>query len=140
MKALWHALSVLLLVLVVGCGEGSGAADDLFFPTSEPGEEHALAPLQATLVLSGRCLFAESEVQGTFLLLWPGGWSVRTEGGLVRVLDDTGGEVAVEGEEVTFVGGETSVQLAQRAFGVEIPDACGSVGVWIVGEIAAGNP
>lgn len=127
---------VLLLVVVSSCGRGAGAGDDLFFPTY-PRDPDAPLPatlLEGTVAVSNRCLFAETQTE-TFLLLWPQGWSGRSDEGGVRVLDDSGQEVVTEGEAATFVGGERRVQVAEDLNQLDIPAECSSAKMWLVADV-----
>jgi hypothetical protein len=138
----YQRAAILLLILLPGCGQGTGAGwgtgagEDLFFPTYEDGEEHAAAPLEAKLSVPDSCLFGDGVGEfATYLLLWPEGWSARTQDGSVVVMDGSGDEVVAEGERAVFIGGETSLQMAEEVFGVEVPAGCRSHGVWIVAEV-----
>lgn len=137
-----HRALIVALLLLPGCGQGTGAAggtgagEDLFFPTYEVGPEHAAAPLEAKLTVADSCLLGDGVGEfATYLLLWPEGWSARTQDGSVVVMDGAGDKVVAEKQRAIFVGGETTVQMAEDVFGVEVPEGCRSHGVWIVAEV-----
>lgn len=99
-----------------------------FFPTQpEPQTEAMQALLTGKLVVEGDCLRV-----GEHLLIWPYGFTVRDDNGVVEVRDETGGTVAHVGEEVKLGGGqvgELSGDLAPIAeHGCDGP-------YWIVGEV-----
>jgi hypothetical protein len=137
MNASRRAVAVLVLLLASSCDRSSGGGEDMYFPTyhREPGGALPLGELHATLAVSSRCIVAEADAGGTYIPLWPEGWSPQLEEGVVMVADDTGRVVATEGAKVHFGGGGRSVEIAEEFYDLEVPDYCGTGLVWLVAGV-----
>jgi hypothetical protein len=137
MSLLRRPIALLLFPLVLSCADApaGGGSGSLFFPTYSPSTESPLAAPQGVLVVRDDCLFMEASSGGTFLLLWPDGWSAGTESGGVRIFDGQGRQVAAEGEEATFQGGERTIASAESLSGEEVPSRCRSDPAWLVVEV-----
>ena len=125
----------LMLVVVLGtaaaCNDGSPVA---FFPVQkESGLEQMLALLEGRLELvDGYLRVVHSH--GSYLAIWPHGFSVRAEGSEIQVLDGDDQVVAIVGETIKVGGGETTAEVVELYIGKSLPDDC--VGpFWIVSEM-----
>jgi hypothetical protein len=68
------------------------------------------ALLEGTLVRGGggELLVLQPEVNVAYPVEWPGGWSVREEGGILHLVDGAGRVVGTEGDGFWAGGGFTS--------------------------------
>lgn len=131
MKKLIIGLLLVILVLVpVGCSK----TIEVFFPVQQnsgPGQMDAL--LEGNLELDdGGWLRAEAD-GGSYVLIWPNGFSVQG-GEEIQVLDGDGQVVAIVGEAIKVGGGETTEEIAEMYTGKGIPDDVGGP-FWIVSEV-----
>ncbi len=141
LKALIIGFGVIILILVSGCVEkpsqngisantSSSAAP--FFPTQKNYTEHTmLALLEGKLVLEDGCLRVDN-----YLLLWPHGLSISTDGKVIQIIDNTGKPIARVGDNIKLSGGGGEMPREIIAnYSTELPiDRC-SGPYWIVGEV-----
>lgn len=110
----------------------------IFFPTyvADPDGTVPTGDLRATMRLTNDCLVAQMGGRRKYLLLWPDGWSTRSDDD-VTVLNEEGDVVAREGEDAVFGGGERAIDDAEDLSGVEFPRSCrvGLEGAWVVSEV-----
>lgn len=111
-----------------------------FFPTAkEPATLYMQALLSdkpEVLELVGGCLRVNNGYDN-YLLVWPYGFSLYTEGDLIQVIDDTGQSVVRVGDKIKVGGGEcagcTNKDIAK--FSAELPSDRCSGPYWIVAEV-----
>lgn len=88
------------------------------------------------LELVGGCLRVNNGYDN-YLLVWPYGFSLNTEGDVIQVIDDTGQSVVRVGDKIKVGGGEcagcTSKDIAK--FSAELPSDRCSGPYWIVAEV-----
>lgn len=92
------------------------------------------------LVEEDGCLFV-SVLEDRWLLFWPEGYTARTAGGRIQVLDGDAEVVGDVGDRLQFGGGESNpIEVggtaaaegwASELTGVDIPEKCGDL-YWIV--------
>ena len=120
-----------------------------------PKQDGTLAPEDGTvlfsgkLVLYGKCLQVADDVirvkdrvyAGTSpLIIWPPDFALRTEDGVVEIVDGTGSVVVRVGDEVEFDAFNLTYEEAREHGGLaEITPAC-SGPYWAVGETFAAVP
>lgn len=132
MRVRFVSLVVCLAVAtaLVGCSRAEPSAPHgLFFPTVPRQDAYPAALLSAQLVERSGCLVAGG--RGGRVLLWPDGYTARTEqDGRTHVLDENGTVVATVGEKVTMGGGTVGASFDTLAY-QQTPDAC-SHHYWLV--------
>ncbi|KAB2944923.1 MAG: hypothetical protein MPEBLZ_02968 [Candidatus Methanoperedens nitroreducens] len=108
-----------------------------FFPTQkEPATSYMQALLGADnpeeLIIKDGCLRA-----GSFLLVWPYGFSLSADNGTFQVIDSTGKIVARVGDEIKVGGGadETPDGRVARGYSAQLPGERCSGPYWIVAEV-----
>ncbi len=104
-----------------------------FFPTAkEPATLYMQALLSdkpEELIIKDGCLRA-----GGYLLVWPYGFSVYTEDGVIQIIDNNGQPIMRVGDKIRLGGGGgTSEHIAQ--YSAELPSDRCSGPYWIVGEV-----
>jgi hypothetical protein len=129
------------LAALVACARQASEPDGLFFPTVPRQDAYPTALLSAQLVERSGCLFA-TDGKDRWLLLWPEGYSARTEpDGRVQVVNEDGWGIGTVGEPLSVGGGETNPievggnaaadEWAQGLTGQRTPTACGHL-YWLV--------
>ncbi|MBN1366454.1 MAG: hypothetical protein JW967_00815 [Dehalococcoidales bacterium] len=56
------------------------------------------------------------------LLIWPHGYSVKTENGKTYVIDNNGDTVAGVGDRIKFAGGEIPLESVEQLIGEALPE------------------
>ena len=132
MKRLIVGLLLLVLVLVpLGCT----VTTEVYFPTQRDGLDQMDALLEGELELDNGWLRAES-ANGSHVLIWPYGFSVRGEGKEIQVLDGEGNAVAIVGEVIKVGGGDATLEIAEQYTGNVFPDGLAGP-YWIVSEVVS---
>ncbi len=91
------------------------------------------AELVGELVLVDDCLRVNDSHGNSFLLVWPQGFSLSTDGESIQVVDSTGQPVAHIGDEVKVSGGEVPAEHAKYLAPSLAGDCPGPY--WLVGEM-----
>src|SRR3989304_7519193 len=88
-----------VLSITVSCYNNSinNSSDTPFFPVQKADGEQMLAELQGKLVLENGCLRVD-DGYSNYLIIWPHGFSMRTEGEEIQVLDSNRRVVARVGD------------------------------------------
>jgi hypothetical protein len=82
------------------------------------------------LILNGGYLRLQ---ESNYLLIWPHGFSLRTVGDSIQVIDDNGRVVARAGDRIKVGGGGVAAEIARKYSAQSLPDdATGPY--WIVAE------
>jgi hypothetical protein len=112
-----------------------------FFPVANNQSEFSMtALLGGELVLEDGCLRVKNG-HDNYLIVWPHGFSLSTEGGVIQVIDDTGQPIARVGDRVKIGGGECVKPCKHIAiYSTELPSDRCSGPYWIVGEVIAKQP
>jgi len=78
------------------CVEADTSSSTPFFPVqNNPSEFRMTALLEGELVLEDGCLRVRvDDGYDNYLLVWPYGFSVSTEDGIIQIIDDTGQPIA----------------------------------------------
>jgi hypothetical protein len=129
MKRIISILCVIVLVLAVGCNSGSKRYAEPFFPTQIlPAKAYMLSLLQGgTLVIDnagyiriGSPNLPASSANGP-LIIWPYGYSFKTEGTNIWIVSDTGQTVARVGDKLDIGGGFVDASVAAVLIGQALP-------------------
>lgn len=134
---------ILLCMLVIVLGTTFGCKDNSanisssapFFPVQRAGMEVMASELKGKLVLDNGCLRVDK-----YLLIWPHGFSLRTEGEEILIIDSNGQVFARVGDEIYVGGGEVAIPeeeakefIEESITGQPLPDNCTGP-YWIVGD------
>lgn len=135
-----RAVSILLAgSLLAGCG--SSAPPGIYLPTYGSMNGMPTALLEGTLIEEDGCLWIEA-ADDRWLVLWPSGTSVITDGGQLVV--QSGAEPAVVGTRVSAGGGEYgpgNYRFVVELIGEEVPSACQQAGhYWLAGPVTPAAP
>jgi len=133
------SLTIAVLGLVTAaCGrEGANrTAEGVFFPVHDESSGPA-AILGGVLREEEGCLFGVPDGKPR-LVIWPAGYSYEAG----RLYDESGNEVAVEGEEFLTGGGEVPQGVVDQLLGSEaIPEPCQTSPYWMsTGVLPPGYP
>lgn len=115
----------------------NGNSTNIFFPVQRVGLSQMDGLLEGKLELDNGCLRVKY-FDGSDLLIWPHGFSLRTEGEEIQVID-SGGQVAARvGDNILVGGGEVPAEfdefIAEEIIGQSLPDNCTGP-YWIVSEV-----
>ena len=127
---------IIILLIITACSDNptNTPSPTPFFPQQrdEPnGSMEAL--LVGELVLVDGCLRVNDSSGNSYLLVWPQGFSLRTEGNVIQVVDSTGRSVAQVGDNLEVGGGEVPAGWAGELSAQPLPSGCPGP-YWIVGE------
>ena len=72
------------------------------------------------------------------LIVWPPGYSMRTEGGKILIIKEDGETLVRVGDRIEFGGGQISTPDTREAYEkhLEIPEKCTGP-LWIVGQVVS---
>lgn len=135
-------LSMLIIVLSTSfaCNDNSTSisSSSPFFPVQKAGLDGMTALLEGKLELDNGYLRVKY-FDNNYLLIWPYGFSLRTEGEEIQVIDSNGQVVARVGDKIRVGGGERTGEKAKEfieKYIVEqpLPDDCQSP-YWIVAGV-----
>ena len=108
-----------------------------FFPVQRGGLDQMDALLEGRLELDNGCLRVKY-FDDNYLLIWPHGFSLRTEGKEIQVIDSDGQLVARVGDRMKVSGGEVHAEfdefIAEEIIGQPLLDNCTGP-YWIVSEV-----
>jgi len=128
--------TILVALLATACPNNSTniSTPAPFFPVQRGGLDQMTALAEGKLVLDNGYLrlkgfFGEGES-----LVWPYGFSLRTEGKEIQVIDSDGQLVARVGERIKVGGGEVPAEIVEKYIGQPLPDNCTGP-YWIVSEV-----
>ncbi len=89
------------------------------------------ALLEGELVIVNGCFYVDK-----YLLVWPHGFSINTDGEVIQIINDTDKTIARVGDKIKLGGGGgemTNEHIAQ--YSAELPSDRCSGPYWIVGEV-----
>ncbi len=143
LKALIIGIGIILSILISGCVEEpqqkpiNTSSSTPFFPVQNyPSEFSMTALLEGKLALEDGCLRVSDRGYDNYLLVWPYGFSLSTEGGVIQIMDDTDRPIVRVGDELKVGGGEIPDERIAK-YSAELPsDRCPGP-YWIVGEVIA---
>ena len=102
-----------------------------FFPTQKHASNESMqALLTGKLRLEGRCL----KVEGN-LIIWPYGYSVKTEGDKIKIYNDKGRLVAAAGDSIKLAGGQVSTGANASAELSKFTKGDCQGPLWITGQV-----
>ncbi|MFZ3383496.1 MAG: hypothetical protein WA144_06185 [Candidatus Methanoperedens sp.] len=141
LKALIIGFGIIMSILVTGCIEKpsqngvsvntSSSAAPLFPIQKNSTELSMLALLEGKLALQNGCLRVDN-----YLLVWPHGFSINTDGEIIQIIDDTNKTIAHVGDKVKLGGGGGEMSNEHIAgYSAELPSDRCSGPYWIVGEV-----
>lgn len=131
-------IGIIMAILISGCVEetqqndksvNTSTSTPLFPQQKDPNPAQMLALLKGELVLEDDCLRL-----GDYLLVWPHGFSVSTEDGIIQIIDDNGQPIMRVGEKIKLGGGEIPSEHIAK-YSTELPSDRCSGPYWIVGEV-----
>jgi hypothetical protein len=142
MKRIISISCVIVLVLAIGCNSGGKIQSETsskipvepFFPTQVlPAKAYMLSLMQgATLIIdnAGDIRIGSPDVPVTSangaLIIWPYGYSFKTEGTNIFIVNDKGQTVARVGDKLDIGGGFVDASVAAVLIGQALPkDAVG---------------
>jgi len=127
--------TVLVALLATACPNNSAntSTPAPFFPVQKSGFDQMLLQLQGELELDDGYLRVKY-FDDNYLLIWPHGFSLRTEGKEIQVIDSDGQLVARVGERIKVGGGEVPAEIVEKYIGQPLPDNCTGP-YWIVSEV-----
>ncbi len=133
-KVLVGLLLVVMVVSIAGITGCSSKRTDTpiepFFPVQKEVQiTFMTALLQGELVLDNGCLRVHD-----VLVLWPHGYSWKTEGEGILIIDDKGQIAGWVGEQIKLGGGEVPAYFAEEKIGQPLPDSCPGP-YWLAGEV-----
>jgi hypothetical protein len=109
-----------------------------FFPVQkEIPSEHMAALAEGKLIRdNGYLRLQRNFIDGidSVLLVWPYGFSQRTEGDGIQVVDSNGHVVARVGDDIKVGGGEASAEIVEKYIGQPLPADCPGP-YWLVSEV-----
>jgi hypothetical protein len=128
----------LMLVVVLSTAVACSSSPVAFFPVQKSGFDQMTALFEGRLELvDGYLRVVDSH--SSYLAIWPHGFSVRTEGDEIQVLDGDGQVVAIVGEAINVGGGEgANVEIVEKYIGQSLPEGCTGP-FWIVSVVVSAN-
>ncbi|MDD3819542.1 MAG: hypothetical protein PHG41_06910, partial [Actinomycetota bacterium] len=139
-------LCVLITVLItaVSCSNISSniSSSVPYFPVQKPGMDRMEALMENVKLEmdDNGCLRAEG-----YLLIWPYGYSLHTDGEEIQIINDKGQVVACVGGYIDIGGGEVALpeeeakkHIEKNIIRQELPDGCNGP-YWIVGEVISSD-
>jgi hypothetical protein len=130
-----------VLSTAVACNDNSTSISSStpFFPVQRAGLSRMEALTEGRLELDNGYLRVDNV--DNYLLIWPHGFSLRTEGEEILVIDDNGQVFARVGDKITVGGGEIAIPEEEAKELIEesivdqpLPDDCQGP-YWIIGEV-----
>lgn len=125
------SMLVVMPGLAVGCADSSNSRQPVqYFPVQkEPAQAVLLSLVSGKLVVDNGYLRVSGD-----LIIWPYGYSWKTEKKEIWILDDRGEKVMRVGDSVRIGGGEIPASFAEEKMGQKLP--AGVKGpFWLMGEI-----
>ena len=119
---------VAVLSTAAACNDNSTniSSSTPYFPVQKPGIDGMTALMEGRLELENGYLRVDK-----YLLIWPHGFSLRTEGEEILIIDGNGQVVARVGDKITLGGGEVSIPeeeakefIEKSITGKPLPDNC----------------
>ena len=145
LKASIILVVIITSIVVSGCIEEpqpkyyssiNTSSNTTFFPVqNRPSESVMTADLKGELALEDGCLRVDTGYEN-YLLVWPYGFSLSTEGGVIQIMDDTGRPIAHVGDKLK-VGGGGGEMVGEiiAGYSAQLPSDRCSGPYWIVGEV-----
>lgn len=127
---------VAALLIVTACSDNSVTTSSPvpFFPQQRDAKPDVMsALLVGELALVDGCLRVNDSYGNSYLLVWPRGFSLRIESGVIQVIDDTDQFVAQVGDTLEVGGGEAPAEHIVEYSAQPIPSGCPGPH-WIVGN------
>ena len=125
---------------MVGC-KNNPAPENIYFPVAKEANLQYPSVLgQGRVVLENNCLrLKSSNILGELfdkgdLLIWPYGYSLKTQDNKICVVDENGVIVVKVGDLIKVGGGNVSLEIAEKYTGESIPGNFGGP-FWIVSEV-----
>ncbi|HEY4663157.1 MAG TPA: hypothetical protein VIH07_05740 [Candidatus Humimicrobiaceae bacterium] len=130
----------MILFTTFACKENSTSISSSvpYFPVQKAGMARMEAILEGKLELDNGCLRIKY-FDDNYLLIWPYGFSLRTEGEEIQVIDENGQVFARVGDNIRVGGGEITGENAKESiekYYIEtpLPEDCQGP-YWVVGEV-----
>jgi len=126
---------VIVPIVAVGCHDNTPSLTP-FFPVQKSGLDQMLALAEGKLVLDNGYLRLKPLIffGDSYLLIWPHGFSLLTEGEEIQVIDSDRQVVASVGDRIKVGGGEVPAEIVEKYIGQPLPDNCPGL-YWIVSEV-----
>lgn len=133
-------IGLLISTLISGCVEkppqndksvNTSSSTPLFPTQKEIPASYMEARLVGELVISNDCLRVDN-----YLVVWPHGFSISTDGGVIHIINNTGKSIAHVGDKVKLGGGGGEMPDESIAkYSAELPNDRCSGPYFIVGEV-----
>jgi len=144
LKTKMIALFLVLLLFVVhffsvGC-KNNFTLNTIYFPVAtESSTEYPLVLARGRLVLDKNCLRLKYFYfpGRSDLIIWPYGYSLKSQDNRICVVDKNGQIVAKVGDRIKVRGGNVLKDIAEKYTGEPIPDNYGGP-YWIASEVKRG--
>lgn len=130
---------LMLFTMVTSCQENTTDMNPItpFFPQQReagPDSVSMQALLVGKLILVKDCLRVQDSDNNNYLLIWPQGFSLSTEGKSIQISDDTGQLIVQVGDSIKVGGGEIPPEQIENYVVQTLPNDC-SGPYWIVASI-----
>ncbi len=136
-KTITVLVTLLIMLLLASVSCNAGDEDSPFFPVQKTGLDQMEALMKGVLVLDNGYLRVESIYSDdSYLLIWPYGFSRRTEGEEILIINGDGKTVAHVGDMIQVGGGEDGA--TKDYIGQKLPDDVKGP-YWIVGEFVGAD-
>ncbi len=130
-------IPVIMLAGSIGCGsDNEQEPPDVYFPVqAEPQHMYLQARLEGTLHIEDGTLYVDDS-----LIIWPFGFTLRTDNDEIWINDETGKAVLRIGDRVRIGGGYIPLFDAEHRIGQRLPDGIDKNAIWMAGQIPDDQP
>lgn len=140
LKLIILMIGIIISIVISGCVEKlpqngdsvNTSASTPFFPVQkEQNPTRMTALLEGELVIVNGCFYVDN-----YLLVWPHGFSINTDGEVIQIIDDADKAIARVGDKVKLGGGGGEMSNEHIAqYSAELPSDRCSGPYWIVEEV-----
>lgn len=126
---------IIIPFVLTSCRDNMNSSP-LFFPTwADPDSSYPTASFNGWLALDKNSLRLKSLYFGKgYLIIWPYGYSLKTENGQILILNNNGEAVAKVGDRIKGTGGEIPLESVEQLLGKPLPNKYGGP-YCVIGEI-----
>jgi hypothetical protein len=132
LMAAFICLVLVLICIIPGCSSDESSTS--YFPVAG-GKSGMEALATGVLIIDDDYLrLSPSYSDDTYLIIWPRGYSLDTEGDEIRILDEDGNVVAMVGDNISAAGGEVDIGIVKKYIGESLPGDCNGP-FWLASEV-----